>query len=109
MRAPADPTRTRAWDSFTSWSRPMSRPARPGGRRGRRRGAPMRIVWVSADQVAVGELGVTDRIEGPRYFLRRGDDVLLVTGGPPGARPIEDIPTRFLRARYLPFVAWIAL
>ncbi len=69
----------------------------------------MRIVWLSADPVVEGALGVTDRIEGPRYFLHRGHDVRLITGGRPGDRAIEDIPTTVVPTRYLPLFAWATL
>ena len=69
----------------------------------------MNIVWFSADPVVRGALGITDRLEGPRYFRRKGDDVLLITGGPATAEPFADIPTRIVRARYLPFAAWLTL
>jgi glycosyltransferase involved in cell wall biosynthesis len=67
------------------------------------------IVWLSADPVVRGALGITDRIEGPRYFLRRGHEVLMITGGGAGAAPLGDIPTRIVRTRYLPFAAWLTL
>ena len=69
----------------------------------------MNIVWLSADPVVRGALGITDRIEGPRYFLRNDHEVLLITGGDAGAEPFSDIPTRVLRTRYIPFAAWLTL
>ncbi len=69
----------------------------------------MNLVWVSADPVVRGSLGVTDRIEGPRHFIRRGHDVLLITGGRPEDRPFADIPTRIVPATYVPLVTWVTL
>jgi hypothetical protein len=67
------------------------------------------LVWLSADPVVEGALGVTDRIEGARYFARRGDRVLMVTGGANDDRPCDGVPTRIVPARYVPFIAWLTL
>ena len=69
----------------------------------------MRIVWLSADPVVRGSLGVTDRIEGPRHFLRGGHEVLLITGGRAGDEPFADIPTTIVPATYVPLVTWLTL
>ncbi|HEX9311875.1 MAG TPA: glycosyltransferase, partial [Actinomycetota bacterium] len=64
------------------------------------------ILWASADPVAEGNPGVTDRIEGVRYLLRQGHDVHLVCGARPGHRPVSGIPSTFLPTRYVPFAGW---
>src|SRR6266542_545935 len=67
------------------------------------------ILWASADPVAEGNPGVTDRIEGVRYLLGHGHGVHLVCGAGPRHRPIPGIPSTFLPTRYVPFAGWIWL
>jgi len=67
------------------------------------------ILWASADPVAEGNPGVTDRIEGVRYLLRQGHDVHLVCGAGPEHRPVPGIPSTFLPTRYVPFAGWVWL
>jgi glycosyltransferase involved in cell wall biosynthesis len=67
----------------------------------------MNILWVTSEPVAEGSVGVTDRVEGPRYFLARGHDVRVVCGGSVDSVPMAGVPTTFLLTRYLPFGAWV--
>jgi glycosyltransferase involved in cell wall biosynthesis len=67
----------------------------------------MNILWVTSEPVAEGSVGVTDRVEGPRYFLARGHDVRLVCGGSTDSVPMDGVPTTYLLTRYLPFGAWV--
>jgi glycosyltransferase involved in cell wall biosynthesis len=67
------------------------------------------ILWASADPVAEGNPGVTDRIEGVRYLLEQGHDVHLVCGAGPEHRPVPGIPSTFLPTRYVPFAGWVWL
>jgi len=67
------------------------------------------ILWASADPVAEGNPGVTDRIEGVRYLVGQGHDVHLVCGAGPEHRPVHGIPSTFLPTRYVPFAGWVWL
>jgi hypothetical protein len=69
----------------------------------------MNLVWLSADPVVEGSIGVTDRIEGPRHFLAAGHDVLVITGGGAQDRFMPGIPTRIVPVRYVPLAAWMTL
>jgi glycosyltransferase involved in cell wall biosynthesis len=69
----------------------------------------MNIAWLSSDPVIEGALGVTDRIEGARYLQQAGHRVTVVCGAPPRAHPVEDLETRLIESRYVPYLAWRAL
>jgi glycosyltransferase involved in cell wall biosynthesis len=67
------------------------------------------IIWLSADPVARGAIGVTGRVEGVRYLVGQGHDVVMVCGAKPGQRPVEGVPTRFIPTRYIPLAGWLSL
>ena len=64
-------------------------------------------LWLSADPVADGALGVTDRVEGVRRLRREGHEVSLICGGSRDHRGVEGVPTVFLPTRYVPLLGWI--
>ena len=67
------------------------------------------VIWLSADPIARGALGVTGRVECARYLLEQGLDVVVICGAEPHHRPVEGVPTVFIPSRYLPLAGWLSL
>jgi glycosyltransferase involved in cell wall biosynthesis len=65
------------------------------------------VLWLCSEPVAQGALGITGRLEAVRYLIRHGHQVTMVCGGHGTENPFEDVPTRFIRTRYIPFLAWL--